>query len=144
MKHKNVELIIYLLIITAITLFFNIHKPVYHIPVLLVSVKIYCIYNSIITNFRDRECLYKDRIKKLRSYIKELETPILDPATLGLTETEMDLLEVLCLYRESNVELAYRLSKSPNTVKVQLNSIMNKAGANSRHQLIELCGNYFR
>lgn len=144
MRPKAVELGIHLLVISAITLFFNRENSLHFVIVFLISCKIYYFCYSILKMFLSQESLYKEKIKRLNHYIDRLESPVIDPSAIGLTRCEMEVLEALCLYRESNYALANRLSKSPNTVKVQLTSIMNKSGADTRHQLIDLCGNYFK
>lgn len=97
-----------------------------------------------------REEYLQREIKRLTSdlnnkdlYLKSIGFDYIDPVESGLTEAELVLLENLCLYRESNVDLALRLGKSPNTVKVQLNKIMIKTGSENRYQLIDLCKNYY-
>lgn len=97
-----------------------------------------------------REKKYKKEIKDLnvtieqtQEYLKKIDTNFIDPIQAGLTKKELILLESLCLYRESNIDLAQRLGKSPNTIKVQLTRVMNKIGAETRYQLIDLCRHYF-
>lgn len=97
-----------------------------------------------------REKKYKKQIKKLNNtlqetqeYLDKIDAHFIDPVEAGLTKKELILLENLCLYRESNSDLANRLNKSPNTIKVQLTRIMNKIGAETRYQLIDLCRHYY-
>lgn len=97
-----------------------------------------------------REKKYKTEIKDLnvtivqtQEYLKKIDANFIDPVQAGLTKKELILLESLCLYRESNIDLAQRLGKSPNTIKVQLTRIMNKIGGETRYQLIDLCRHYF-
>ncbi|MGL1891054.1 MAG: LuxR C-terminal-related transcriptional regulator [Spirochaetaceae bacterium] len=77
--------------------------------------------------------------ERLKIYIQDY----IDPIEAGLTSAELILLENLCCYKESNSQLGLRLKKSENTVKVQLTNIMNKIGADDRHQLIDLCRFYY-
>lgn len=100
--------------------------------------------------YMKREKKYKKQIKKLNTtiqetqeYLDKIDAHFIDPVEAGLTKKELILLENLCLYRESNSDLANRLNKSPNTIKVQLTRIMNKIGAETRYQLIDLCRHYY-
>lgn len=100
---------------------------------------------------------YFEKIRKLKSEISELsselverdklieslEPDFIDPVASGLTKAELQLLESLCIYRESNQELSKRLGKSENTIKTQFKSIMQKIRVENRHQLIEACKDYF-
>lgn len=103
-----------------------------------------------LTIYIKREKKYKKEIKNLnitiaqtQEYLKKIDANFIDPIQAGLTKKELILLEALCLYRESNIDLAERLGKSPNTIKVQLTRIMNKIGVETRYQLIDLCRHYF-
>lgn len=95
-----------------------------------------------IKEYMENEKAYKKTIKKLESELSDISRYV-DPIEAGLTKTEMILLESLCIFRESNAELASRLSKSENTVKAQIRKILDKIGADNRYHLIELCRNYF-
>lgn len=81
----------------------------------------------------DREVLY------CRSMMIKCFGGTVDIYNKGLTKSEVDLLKQLCAYRLNNRELALMFNKSESTVKSQLNSIMNKIGADTRYQLIEMC-----
>lgn len=97
-----------------------------------------------------REKRLKAVIKKLnhslvdtKEHLKSIGAYYIDPIEAGLTKAELLLLENLCIYRESNIDLGERLGKSPNTIKVQLTKVMEKIGADTRYQLIDLCKNYY-
>lgn len=83
------------------------------------------------------ELLERDKI------LEVLEPEYIDPIESGLTNAELQLLEALCLYKETNLQLSHRLNKSENTVKTQLKSISQKIGVDNRHQLIDACRGYF-
>lgn len=87
--------------------------------------------------------LLKQQLSEKISEINSIKNDYVDPKESGLTVIEMELLKNLCLYKETNTDLALRLQKSPNTIKVQLTKIMIKIGAENRYQLIDLCKNYF-
>lgn len=93
--------------------------------------------------FKNRIDMLSSELVETRNYLERIDGTFIDPVSAGLTKTEIVLLETLCLYRDSNADLGKRLKKSPNTVKVQLTKIMNKIGAETRYQLIDLCKNYF-
>jgi len=95
-----------------------------------------------IKDYIDNEKAYKATIKHLKNELSD-GNKYVDPIEAGLTNAEMVLLEYLCLFRETNAELAVRLSKSDNTVKAQMRKILDKIGADNRYQLIDLCRNYF-
>ena len=85
----------------------------------------------------------KKKLKKIQEYREHVEHDYLDPREFSLTNAEFIILRYLCLYNESNSDLASRLGKSVNTVKVQMKKVLIKSGAESRHQLIDLCREYF-
>lgn len=95
-----------------------------------------------IKEYMENEKAYKATIKNLKSELSDISKYV-DPIEAGLTNAELVLLESLCTFRESNAELAVRLSKSENTVKAQIRKILDKIGADNRYHLIELCRNYF-
>lgn len=82
-------------------------------------------------------------LEKTQYALDSIKNDYIDPQEAGLTDIEMTLLENLCMYRETNNDLGFRLNKSPHTIKVQLAKIMIKIGADNRYQLIDLCRNYF-
>ena len=92
--------------------------------------------------YRDLDCL-KVALNLSKGYLKDTLNSRLDPSTLELSPAEAVLLEALCLYEESNIDLGYRLNKSPSTIKGQLSGIMIKVGAESRYRLIDLCRFYY-
>ncbi|QEN05480.1 LuxR family transcriptional regulator [Thiospirochaeta perfilievii] len=98
----------------------------------------------------ERYTFYKNEISKLKNslklnqeILKRVNIDYIDPLEAGLSVAELEILENLCLYRETNAELATRLKKSTNTVKVQMKSILVKIGAETRYQLIDLCKYYY-
>lgn len=98
----------------------------------------------------DTEKKLKDTIEKLNSSIAEkdkvllsLNVDFIDPIDAGLTNAELVLLQNLCIYHESNIELSIRLNKSEYTIKNQLKNILLKIGVENRHQLTDVCKNYF-
>lgn len=105
------------------------------------SIKDYFVKREV--KFRNMIIRLRKELEETRFYLKQVDSSYIDPLEAGLTKAEVLLLEKLCLYKESNLDLGTRLNKSPNTVKVQLTRIMNKIGADTRYQLIDLCRNYF-
>ncbi|QEN04155.1 LuxR family transcriptional regulator [Thiospirochaeta perfilievii] len=108
----------------------------------------------ILKHERKKYILYENETKKelvelkedyniIKTNLKESNT-FVDPVEAGLTAKELALLECLCIYRGTNIDLGQRLNKSPHTIKVQLTKIMIKIGAESRYDLMELCKNYFQ
>ncbi len=105
--------------------------------------------------------LYKDELARMFSYIDQVrkeeqekqhmltqalnryEQEVLDPCSLGLTPREMEVLEILCLYRSTNQDLASRLGLRIQTVKTHMQRIFDKAGVDDRYQLIDLCRPFF-
>lgn len=83
----------------------------------------------------------KDRIHKLQEQIDEMESVIqpFDLSRCRLTKAEMTVLETLVLYRAGNAEIAERLNKSEDTVKIQMKSIFDKLGADDRYHVIDIC-----
>lgn len=97
--------------------------------------------------------MFMDHLKKEREQKKEITslkcklseiTEFIDPVECGLTSAELEILELLCLYKSSNADLAKRLNKSVSTIKVQLSKIYNKIGCDNRHQLIDLCEQFYK
>lgn len=111
---------------------------------------VFILFKDEIKNNINKEKKYKQNITRLNSQVKKLSLQLdsiksdyIDPVSAGLTDAELELLRYLCLYKESNIELSVRLNKSVNTIKKQLSSILNKIGADDRHQLIHLCEKYY-
>lgn len=90
-----------------------------------------------------KEKKQKQEITSLKCKLSEI-TDYIDPIECGLTSAELELLELLCLYKGSNADLAERLDKSVSTIKSQLSKIYNKIGCDSRHQLIDLCEHFYK
>lgn len=86
---------------------------------------------------------YREQTVNMRKRLKNYESSQLDPASFGLTQREMEVLEILCITNSSNQELANELGIKIHTVKTHLRNIFDKAGVDDRHQLIDLCRSYF-
>lgn len=84
-----------------------------------------------------------DKLRRFMSLRKTFCDKDIDPKDIGLTTAEFRILKYLCLYRESNIQLALRLGKSVNTVKVQMKKILLKVGAKNRYQLIDRCKGFY-
>jgi DNA-binding CsgD family transcriptional regulator len=86
---------------------------------------------------------YREQSVSMRKRLKDYESSQLDPVSFGLTQREMEVLEILCITNSSNQELANELGIKIHTVKTHLRNIFDKAGVDDRHQLIDLCRSYF-
>lgn len=149
----SIFLTVYLVCLTVYHIFSGISFIGYitrYIYFIIISISIILIKFEQIKITLDRERMYKEEIRNLHESLKIskenfklIDTSYIDPLEAGLTSAEFELLRNLCLYKESNAGLANRLTKSVNTVKVQMKNILTKIGADSRHQLIDLCKNYF-
>lgn len=111
---------------------------------------IFIAYKGEFVRFITAEAKMKEELNVLNETLKEKDgllkkigTDYIDPVEAGLTAAEIKVLKTLCIYKESNNDIAKRLGKSPNTVKVQITKALNKVGADDRHQLVDLCKNYF-
>lgn len=111
---------------------------------------LYLIYLNDIKQYLDKEKFLKNKIIGLNMTLQEkeviiqnIDTDFINPIDAGLTNAELELLENLCRYRESNADLANRLTKSENTIKSQMKKILLKIGVESRYQLIDVCKNYY-
>ncbi|HAK44753.1 MAG TPA: hypothetical protein DCO79_02370 [Spirochaeta sp.] len=82
------------------------------------------------------------RLSELDSRIAGLTVPV-DLEKMGLTKKEMEVLEVLILYRETEHELADRLGMSFHTLKNHFRHIRDKLGVDKREDIIEMCRNNF-
>lgn len=91
---------------------------------------------------RRNEKILKDKILELENIIDE-SISFVDPLEAGVTAAELVLLQTLCCYGESNIDIGLRLNKSSNTIKRQMVSLFDKIGVDTRCQLIEQCKNYF-
>ena len=91
------------------------------------------IFGARIEKFNKTIALYVENLK----YLEHLNIESIDPRTINLSKEERNVMDNLCIYRESNDELAYRLNKSVSTLKSQINSILQKSGLHSRYQIIE-------
>lgn len=81
----------------------------------------------------------QDEIMHSRAMMIKCFKATVDIEKKGLTIAEFELLRELCVYRLNNKELGIIFDKSESTIKNQLKSIMNKVGADTRFQLIEMC-----
>jgi DNA-binding CsgD family transcriptional regulator len=86
---------------------------------------------------------YREQTVRMRKRLRNYESSQLDPTSFGLTQREMEVLELLCTTSSSNQELANELGIKIHTVKTHLRNIFDKAGVDDRHQLIDLCKSYF-
>lgn len=86
------------------------------------------------------------RISQLQEQIDRLESVVqpFDLSKCRLTKAEMKVLEILVTYRAGNAEIAERLHKSEDTVKIQMKSIFDKIGADDRYHVIEMCRYNFK
>lgn len=110
----------------------------------------YIITLDDIVIYLKNEKLLREKIKGLNVTLEEknafidiMDTDYINPVEAGLTPAELELLKNLCTYRESNTDLAIRLTKSENTIKSQMKRILLKIGVESRYQLIDVCRNYY-
>jgi len=87
--------------------------------------------------------LAKTETENLKATVAEI-SGFINPNECGLSETEMLLLESLCLHNESIKDLAIRLNKSHHTIKTQLKNIYDKIGVESKVELVKACENYFK
>ncbi|MBN2617793.1 MAG: hypothetical protein JXR64_05710 [Spirochaetales bacterium] len=118
------------------------------ISIILLVFSLFKYYKANLSNWIKRELRLRRMIENLTNSIIESDFSLcgknqIDINELELSRAEYELLEALCIYKESNLDLGLRLNKSPNTIKVQLASIMTKTGTETRHQLTDLCRSYF-
>lgn len=159
LKHNLVIKIASSTIIFVILMLASLYKSnigLYHIfPIIIYNLIFFTSFVIIkfdeFTEYFDIEKEYKKEIEKLKidltnkeNVISKLDIDFINPIDAGLTNAELEILENLCIYKESNNQLSKRLNKSVHTIKSQLISIYNKIGVDDRHQLIELCQNYYK
>lgn len=82
------------------------------------------------------------RLAELDKRIAVLAEPV-DLAEMGLTKKELEVLEALILYRETEHQLAERLGMSFHTLKNHFRHIRDKLGVDKREDIIEMCRNNF-
>lgn len=100
-------------------------------------------YLKKVKEYKDQIKILKTNLQDTHDYLRFIGEGYIDPLKAGLTNAELILLRTLCVYKESNEGLSIRLKKSKHTVKNQMSRIMVKIGSESRHQLVDLCKNYF-
>lgn len=71
-----------------------------------------------------------NKLEDTYTNLRNLEENYINPIDAGLTITELVLLEDLCIYRDTNIDIGKRLDKSQHTVKIQLGNIMLKTDMN--------------
>lgn len=81
---------------------------------------------------------YHEQLIKMETRLKEVSGKTLDPEEIGLTPREIEVLRELCTSYGSNQEIAANLGITVHTVKTHIRKIFDKAGADDRHQLIDL------
>lgn len=81
---------------------------------------------------------YHEQLIKMETRLKEISGKALDPEEVGLTPREIEVLRELCTSYGSNQEIATSLGITVHTVKTHIRKIFDKAGADDRHQLIDL------
>lgn len=87
---------------------------------------------------------YADRRSFIFGIFNETkEEYIVDVASIDFTARELEVLKELCIYRGTNKDIGEKLDIKPTTVKVHLSRIYDKVGVDSRHQLIDICKDYF-
>ncbi len=86
---------------------------------------------------------YRTQAVEVRQRLAVYEQQTLDPAQLGLTPREMEVLSCLCVTNGTNKEMGLQLGIQPQTVKTHLRNIFDKAGVDDRHQLFDMCRVYF-
>lgn len=85
------------------------------------------------------------RVTELECQIETLEKSkeSFDLSKCMISPAEMKVLECLVQYNARNAEIGEKLNKAEDTVKVQMRSIFDKVGVETRYQLIDLCRNNF-
>ena len=116
----------------------------------------YIIYQDEITAYIKKNREAESEISVLRTERRELKarledldrkivaiTEPIDLNRMGLTNKELEVLEALILYRETEQQLAERLGMSFHTLKNHFRHIRDKLGADNREDIIEMCRNNF-
>ena len=101
------------------------------------------IHNSVEKKLKTKILKLQQTLAEKEKILEAVDMDYIDPVKAGLTKAELILLQNLCLYHESNADLGDRLNKSQNTVRNQLQNILIKIGVENRHQLKDVCKNYF-
>ncbi len=86
---------------------------------------------------------YHTKSIKIERRLDKIIGKTLDPAKMGFTPREAEVLRTLCESRASNHELAEALGIKEQTVKTHLKNIFDKSGADDRYQLIDLFKNSY-
>lgn len=143
-------LFIYYIVLQIISLVFNgmyiqgIRYLVFSLSCLLIAALLY--KDELKRKFEYIDQVRRDeqeKQQKLKQALNRYEMETLDPSTIGLTPRELEVLQILCLYRSTNHELAARLGLRVQTVKTHMQRIFDKAGVDDRYQLIDLCRPFF-
>lgn len=79
--------------------------------------------------------------KNLEEQLKEIEEEKrpFDLKKANISPAEKRVIEILTVYRASNLEIAERLNIAESTVKLHLYKIYNKIGVDNRFAIIDLC-----
>lgn len=150
--------IIYIIALFLINIFISLtihNKSAFRfIPYLLLGaflgLSILVLFREEINKFTNYKKILESELKSLNNKLEDtyenlrtLEENYINPVDAGLTNTELALLEDICIYRDTNVNIGKRLEKSQHTVKIQLGKIMSKIGAKNRYELVDMCKGYF-
>ncbi len=132
---------------------FGLNAVIYLTAFLMIT---YIIYQDEITAYiiRNREAedeisALQDERRELAGRLEALDNRIAefaDPVDLegmGLTRKEMEVLEALIFYRETEHQLAERLGISFHTLKNHFRHIRDKLGVDKREDIIERCRHSF-
>lgn len=129
--------------------------PIYYVITTIIMITIFVLFLFLIHKDNEREIKaskellhytidgLKLSLQEKEEIIQSMDTEYINPVEAGLTKAELIVLENLCIYRESNADLAQRLNKSEHTIKNQLKKVLIKIGADNRYQLVDICKNYF-
>lgn len=156
-KHLVYKIVLSSLLFSSLSIFhyFSSPRPISNVVTTILFAFIFMSFIYFIKKDDTKICNdiekdLKEKIKKLNFSINEKDMIIhnirmefVDPVDAGLTNAELILLKNLCLYHESNLDLSNRLNKSEYTIKNQLKKILLKIGVEDRHQLIDVCKNYY-
>jgi DNA-binding CsgD family transcriptional regulator len=147
MHYRGVLLLaLYYLVILAVESFItglNIHVLKMFVNSMLFFLVLFTLFQDELRAQFDLMKKYREQTVRMRKRLRNYESSQLDPTSFGLTQREMEVLELLCTTSSSNQELANELGIKIHTVKTHLRNIFDKAGVDDRHQLIDLCKSYF-
>jgi len=116
----------------------------------------YIIYQDEITEYVLRNREFEGQLKQLKrertmlaDMLNDLDGKIakmaekVDLKAMGLTKKELEVVEALILYRETEQQLAERLGISYHTLRNHFRHIRDKLGVDRREDIIEMCRNNF-